>query len=60
MTSNAIWVDEITGAIKSIKKVNKNLNILKKYFFKKILHNFSFLVNMYIYINIEWSIPLSD
>ena len=30
MTSNAIWVDEITGVVISIKKVNTNLNILKK------------------------------
>ena len=30
MTSHAISVDEITGVIVSIKKVNTNLNILKK------------------------------
>ena len=30
MTYHAIWLDEITGVIISIKKVNKNLNILKK------------------------------
>ena len=29
MTSHAIWVDEITGVMISIKKVNKNLNIFK-------------------------------
>ena len=43
MTSHAIWVDEIKGVIISIKKVNKNLNILKKIFNK--FFNIFFLVN---------------
>ena len=30
MTSHVIWLDEITGVMKAIKKVSKNLNILKK------------------------------
>ena len=29
-TSHGIWVDQITGVMIAIKKVNKNLNILKK------------------------------
>ena len=36
-----------------IEKVNKNKNILEKVFFKN-LHNFSFPVTMYIYINTEY------
>ena len=34
MTSHATQVDELTGLIVSIKKLNKNLKILKKHFLK--------------------------
>ena len=30
MTSQTIWLDEITRVVKSITKINKNQNILKK------------------------------
>ena len=42
---HVIWVDETTGIMIPIEKINKNVSILKKKsFFKGILHNFSFLL----------------
>ena len=52
-TLHAVWADEITGVMMFIKKINKNLNILKKQLFKKILHSFSFPVTMCVYWNTE-------
>ena len=52
MKPHAIWVDEITRAIVSIKKINKNHVKTKPFwkysFLKQILHKFWFLVTMCI------------
>ena len=53
MTSRAIWVDEIADVMISIKKDQQKLKHFEKIVFlkKKIIHDFSFLVTMCIYIN---------
>ena len=54
MTSHAIWVDEITDIMVSIKRSIEAKTFWKNSFLKLILHNFSFSVIMYIYINTEY------
>ena len=55
MTSHAIWIDEISGVMISIKKITKNLKHFGKIvFFKEVLRNFLFPVTICVYIDIEY------
>ena len=54
MTSHAIWVDEITDIMVSIKRSIKAKTFWKNSFLKSILYNLSFPVTKCIYINTEY------